>query len=190
MSQQTPYSVTMKDPEANEGRQIGRRALIAAAGLGAVGVVVAETPNILDGARKLTEAEITNAINLGRQQLAEELANLEGIVIDDAIDAAQVAHGAVQNFVLPIVSLLAALTGVTLDAASAAVEKAQQFTQLLNIDLQSLATLDGIIKAWRGNVATFPTLVASVNNTDTQSAELYLTKLKEKLKQDAARTPK
>ncbi len=181
----TSSGTTVQDGE--EGKRLRRRALIAAAGLGIVGVAAAEAPAILDGAKKLTQQEISDAINLGRQQLAEELANLEGVGIDVAIDAANITHGAVQIFVLPIANLVAGLTEVTLSAAKFAVEKAQGFTQLLNIDIQSLQTLDNIFTQWQTNVASFPTIIQAINNTDTTSATTYLTSLKTKLKQDAAK---
>lgn len=177
---------TAIDAQDGEGKQIARRALIAAAGLGVVGVVAAETPLILDGVKKLAEQQIADAFNLGRQALAKELASIEGVTVDVAIDAANVAHGAVQNFVVPIASLLSGVTAVTLDIASGAVEKAQQFTNLLNIDIQALSLLDGILKQWKANVTAFPAIVQAVNTTDTANAQKYLTTLKSKLKQYAS----
>ncbi len=182
--------VAQTTPDGGEGRQIARRALIAAAGMGVVGVIAAESPAILNEARKLTEQEIQNAINLGRQQLAQELANLEGIGIDTAIEAANITHGAVQLFVVPIANLLAGLTEITLGVAITAVEKAQQFTSLLHIDIQALQNLDGILHQWQANVASFPAVVSAINNTDTQTAENYLRTLKAKLQQDAVAAPK
>lgn len=172
--------------DAEEQKQMGRRALIAAAGLGVVGVVVAEKDNILGGVGHLTQQEIQNAINAGRRALATELANVEGVGLDVAVEVADVTHNAVNFFVVPIAGLLAAFTGVTLDAASFAVEKAQGFTQLLHIDIQALGTLDSILKAWKSSVLAFPAVVQSLNNVDTTAATSYLTNLKAKLEREAA----
>lgn len=173
------------EADAEERKQMGRRALIAAAGLGVVGVVIAEKDNILGGVGHLTEQEIQNAINAGRRALASELANVEGVGIDVAIDVADITHNAVSFFVVPIAGLLSAFTGVTLDAASFAVEKAQGFTQLLHIDIQALGTLDGILKAWKNNVLAFPVVVQSLNNVDTTAAKSYLANLKVTLEREA-----
>ncbi len=172
--------------EAEERKKMGRRALIAAAGLGVVGIAVAEKDQILKGAGNLAEQEIQNAINAGRRELAKELVNLEGIGIDVAENVADITHNAVQLFVLPIANLLAGLTEITLDVASAAVEKAQGFSQLVGLDIQALKTLDGILKTWKANVAVFPIAVASLNNQDTKAAKDYLTNLKAKLEREAA----
>jgi hypothetical protein len=172
--------------DAEERKKMGRRALIAAAGLGVVGIAVAEKDQILNGVGNLTQQEIQNAINAGRRELAKELANVEGIGIDVAENVADITHNAVNLFVLPIASLLAGLTEITLDVASGAVEKAQQFTQLLHIDVQALQTLDGILKQWKANVAVFPIAVKSLNDTDTTSAKTYLNALKAKLEREAA----
>jgi hypothetical protein len=171
---------------AEERRKMGRRALIAAAGLGVVGVAAAEKDRILGGIGDLTQQEINNAVQAGRRALATELANLEGVGIDAAEGVADVTHNAVNLFVVPIASLLAGLTEITLDVCVGAVEKAQGFTQLFNIQIQALQTLDRILKTWRKNVAAFPVVVQSLNNTDTAAAKTYLTALKAKLEREAA----
>jgi hypothetical protein len=183
----TPSSSVALNPEGEERRKMGRRALIAAAGLGVVGAVVAEKDNILSGVGNLTQQEIQNAVTAGRRALAEELANLEGVAITGAVDVAQITHNAVNLFVLPIVNVLAGLTEITLDVAAGAVEKAQSFTQLLHIDIQALQTLDTIFKQWEANVAVFPIAVKSLNDVETGNAEKYLTALKAKLEREAAK---
>lgn len=183
-----PTGGTMSvDAEAEDRQQMGRRALIAAAGLGVVGVVVAEKDNILNGVGNLTQQEIQNAVNAGRRALASELANLEGVGLDVASEVADVTHNAVNFFVVPIANLLSGLTQITLDVAIGAVEKAQGFTQLVHIDVQALGTLDTIMKQWRANVAAFPAVVQSLNNVDTSSAKTYLAALKTKIEREAAK---
>ncbi len=188
MSQQ---SASQQHPEnlspAEERKLMGRRALIAAAGLGIVGIGVAEAPNILGAAGHLTEQELQNAINAGRKALANELVNLETIPVDVAVDVANITHFAVNLFVIPIVDILSGITQVTLDVASFAVEKAQGFSQLLGIDITALKTLDGILKQWKTNVALFPATVQSLNNVDTKAATTYLEALKAKLHAEASK---
>ncbi len=176
------------DADAAERQQMGRRALIAAAGLGVVGVVVAEKDNILKGVGNLTQQEIQNAINAGRQALANELTTLEVdgelIAVGAASAMADVTHNAVNFFVVPIANLLSGLTQITLDVAIGAVEKAQGFTQLLHIDVQALGTLDTIMQQWRTNVAAFPAVLQSLSNVDTASAHKYLSALQVKLERE------
>jgi hypothetical protein len=181
-------AITPGAATADERRKMGRRALIAAAGLGVVGIAVAEKDNILNGVGNLASTEIQNAINAGRKALAQELVNLEGVAVTGAEDAANITYNAVNAFVLPIADLLAGIGEVTLSVASFAVEKAQQFTQLLHIDITALQTLDGILKGWQQNVAAFPTVVASLNNSEHTAAVTYLTKLKATLEREGAQT--
>lgn len=181
-------SITPGAATADERRKMGRRALIAAAGLGVVGIAVAEKDNILNGVGNLASEEIQNAINAGRKALAQELVNLEGVAVTGAEDAANITYNAVNLFVVPIADLLAGIGEVTLSVASFAVEKAQGFTQLLHIDIQALQTLDGILKGWKANVAAFPTAVQSLNNTEHNAAVNYLNSLKAKLEREGAQT--
>ncbi len=102
----TPSSSVALNPEGEERRKMGRRALIAAAGLGVVGAVVAEKDTILSGVGNLTQQEIQNAVTAGRRALAQELANLEGVAITGAVDVAEITHNAVNLFVMPIVNVL------------------------------------------------------------------------------------
>lgn len=193
MNQRDPLS-TAVDTFADDRKKMGRRALIAAAGLGVVGVAAAEAPAILNGVGKLTEQQIQNAINLGRQQLAKELIILKDdtgeIAVNVAEEVSTLTHNAVTFFVEPIAKLLAGLTEITLDIAVGAVEKAQGFSKLLNIDIQALTSLDGILKQWKVNVAFFPSALDTLNRVSEQSDKRYLTTLRKKLEQEAASTNK
>jgi hypothetical protein len=176
------------NPDAEERKQMGRRALIAAAGLGVVGVVVAEKDQILKGAGNLAEAEIQNAINAGRRALASELASLEGIGIDAAEGVADITHNAVNLFVIPIADLLAGLTEITLTVAIGAVSFAQTVANTFTgQQIKAFSSLQTIFNQWKTNVAAFPTVVQSLNNVDTTQAKAYLTALKAKLEQESAK---
>lgn len=179
-------SITDMESDSLERKKMGRRALIAAVGLGIVGVGVAEAPKILDGVGNLTKQELQQAINYGRQQLARELLTVEEIGVDTAVTVSDILHNAVNMFVLPIANLLAGLTEITLGVASAAVEKAQGFTQLIGTDIQALQSLDNILKQWKVNVSAFPYAITSINNIDTKAAHTYLSALKIKLEREAA----
>ena len=172
--------------ETDERKRMGRRALIAAAGLGVVGIGAAEAPKILDGVGQLTNQEIQNAINFGRQQLAKELVVIEDIAINTAIEVADVTRGAVDNFVVPIVSILTSVTEVTLNVARGTVEKVQGAAGLINLDIAALTQLDGILKAWQDGVAKVPQTVKAIGDTDTTHAHTYLAALKLKLDREAA----
>jgi hypothetical protein len=172
--------------EAEERKTMGRRALIAAAGLGVVGAGLYEAPKVLEGAGKLTEQQIQNAINYGRQQLANELINLEEVGVEVAVDVASITHDAVNLFVVPIANLLSGLTEITLDIADGAVIKAKDFTQLLNIQIDALSFLHTLFGQWKQGVAQFPRAVQTLNNTDTQAAKKYLSALQQKLEHEKA----
>ncbi|MBA3825248.1 MAG: hypothetical protein H0X24_15285 [Ktedonobacterales bacterium] len=178
---------TSTSTDAEERKKMGRRALIAAAGLGVVGVAVAEKDRLLQGAGDLAQQEIQNAFNAGRRALAEELASLEGVGIDLAVDVADITHNAVSFFVIPIVKLLTGVTEFTLDIADQALIKAQQFSQLLHVQIQALDFLHGVVETWKSNVAAFPVVAESLNNVDTQNAKTYLAALKTKLQREASK---
>ncbi len=172
--------------DINEQKQIGRRALIAAAGLGLVGIGAAEAPNILNGVGALTQQEIQQAINFGRQQLARELLTVEDVSIDTAITVTNLLHSAVNTFVVPIANVLATVTEDILGGLSAAIEQAETWPGLNNIS--ALKQVDTILKQWKANVALFPNIINALNNVDTTAADTYLSKLKTKLQSEAGKS--
>ncbi len=172
--------------DVNEQKQIGRRALIAAAGLGLVGIGAAEAPNILNGVGALTQQEIQQAINFGRQQLARELLTVEDVSIDTAITVTNLLHSAVNTFVVPIANVLATVTEDILGGLSAAIEQAETWPGLNNIS--ALKQVDTILKQWKANVALFPNIINALNNVDTTAADTYLSKLKTKLQSEAGKS--
>ena len=188
--QTRPYNPAINDVpppnSAGERKKMGRRALIAAAGLGVVGIGAAEAPKILDGVGQLTNQEISNAINFGRQQLAKELQELEGVGVGVAAEVADITGGAVDVFVVPVLDLLAGIGDVTLEVAKKAVELGQGAAGLLNIHIEALKQLDSIFSSWQTSVAKFPQLVKSVSDTDTKNAHTYLAALQKKLEQEAS----
>jgi hypothetical protein len=194
---QSSYSSSEKLPSTNtntpptsaaeERKQMGRRALIAAAGLGVVGIGVAEAPKILDGVGHLTEQELQNAINFGRQQLAKELASIEGVGIEVAVDVAGVTRFAIDYVATPILTVLADVTDGLLGGIRGAVQLAQQFTKLVHAQVTFLQQLDQILAAWQTNVSKFPLMAKAIGDSDTGAAQKYLTALKAKLEQEASK---
>ncbi len=172
--------------DVNEQKQIGRRALIAAAGLGIVGIGAAEAPNILNGVGALTQQEIQQAIDFGRQQLARELLTVEDVGIDTAITVTNLLHSAVNTFVVPIANVLAVVTEDILGGLSAAIEQAETWPGLSNIS--ALKQVDTILKQWKSNVAIFPNIINALNNVDTTAADTYLANLKTKLQSEAGKS--
>ncbi len=173
------------DPE--ERRKMGRRALIAAAGLGVVGVAVAEKDRLLQGAGDLAQQEIQNAFNAGRRALAEEIASLEGVGIDLAVDVADITHNAVNFFVIPIVKLLTGVTDFSLDVAYNALDVIKGAGKLVGLEPSAITFLQQTVKTWKANADTFPIVAQSLNNVDTQNAKTYLTALKTKLQREASK---
>lgn len=188
--QTRPFNPAINDvppPNSADARKkMGRRALIAAGGLAVVGVGAAEAPKILDGVGQLTGQELTNAINFGRQQLAKELQDLEGVGVGVAAEVADITGGAVDVFVIPVLDILAGIGDVTLEVAKKAVELGQGAAGLLNIHVEALKQLDTIFTSWQTSVAKFPQLVKSVSDTDTKKAHTYLLALQQKLEHESA----
>ncbi len=194
---QTAYSPGEKLPSPNtnipppsaaeERKQMGRRALIAAAGLGIVGIGVAEAPKILDGVGHLTEQELQNAINFGRQQLAKELTKLEEIPIEVAADVAGITKGALDNFVVPILNVLTTVTADVVGVVKGAVQFAEGFPALNSSQKGFMQQVVQILGLWQSNLTKVPLLVKTIGDHDTSSAQKYLTALQAKLEQEASR---
>ena len=164
----------MRDVAANSsakaGGAVGRRALIATGGLTAAGVVIAGTPL---------------ALKFGRRQLAIELANLEGIALDAATQAADVTYQAVNLIVMPIADALTGISAESLDNLSIAVEKLRDLAGTFGVDKTALTNLDEMLKAWKQNVVLFPATVEALNRSERDAGKKYLQSLKAKQKREA-----
>ena len=194
---QTSYSSSEKLPStsvntppsspAEERKQMGRRALIAAAGLGVVGIGVAEAPKILDGVGHLTEQELQNAINYGRQQLANELTKLEEIPVGVAAEVAAITKGALDNFVVPILNVLTTVTADVVGVVKGAAQFAGGLPGLNSGQRGFIQQVVQILGLWQSNLTKVPLLVKSIGDQDTEAAHKYLTALQAKLEQEASK---
>src|SRR6185437_13984672 len=103
-------TITPRDETTIQARQkVGRRALIATGGLAALAVGIGEAPL---------------AVNWGRRQLADELANLEGVGLDTASAAVDATYQAVNIIVMPIAQALTEISADSLDGLIFAMEQA------------------------------------------------------------------
>src|SRR5262249_48962124 len=98
----------------------GRRALLAAAGVGVCAAGVELVPIAVKRAGDFTQAQVSSAfeagVDQGRRALLDELAQLEGITLEGAISVAELTRLAVKVFVLPLAQLNATITGDLLSA--------------------------------------------------------------------------
>ncbi len=167
----TPSTSTQVETPQKTGK-MGRRALIATGALAALGVGVIEAPL---------------AINFGRRQLAEELANLEGIGLDTASGAVNATYQAVNLIVMPIAQGLTAISADSLDGLLLVVDNARQIPGLDGTTIGALDALDQILRGWKQNVALFPATVAALDRVPRDAGVRYLAALKAKQKADAAK---
>jgi|GEM_PF-6505697 len=157
------------DTQVELRKKLGRRALLTAGGtVVAAGIIVAEAPL---------------AAHYGRRLLAEEIANLEGIALDDASKAADITAQAVEVIVMPIAS---ALSGLSIDSLNAIAAGIDAVEKIPGIDPTALNALKGILAGWKQNVALFPATIKTLNETNRDAGKKYLASLKAKQQHDAA----
>ena len=98
-----PETVATRAPTSGA---VGRRALLAVTATAGVCGVCGVTALAVPQLRNSLEQDATA---LGRQALAHELTSLEGVTLDDAIEAAEITEAAIRFLVLPLAQLVATL---------------------------------------------------------------------------------
>ena len=161
---------------APKSSAVGRRALLAVAATGVVGVTALAIPQV----RNSLEQEATA---LGRQALAHELASLEGITLDEAIKAAEITQAAVRFLVLPLAQLVATIGGDGLMVLLSALTTATHVLSSVDITVAGLSGLRDTVASWHEHIASLPIALTSYATADIASAEAYLTTLKKQTQQ-------
>jgi hypothetical protein len=156
-----------KEATTSSARKVGRRTLIATGGIAALAVGIAEAPL---------------AINWGRRQLAEDLANLEGIGLDTAIAAVDATYDAVNIIVMPIATTL---TEISADSLGVLVDAVEALKNVPGVDVGAINALAQILTAWKANVALFPKTVNALEQVPRDAGKRYLTALEAKQKTEA-----
>jgi hypothetical protein len=160
-----------QSPGAPKSSAVGRRALLAVAATGVVGVTALAIPQI----RTTLEQD---ASTLGRQALTHELASLEGITLDDAIKAAEITQAAVRFLVLPLAQLVATIGGDGLAVLLAGLTTATNALGSVHITVAGLRGLRDTVASWHEHIASLPIALTSYATANIANAETYLKALK------------
>ena len=124
-------------------------------------------------------------IAAGRQALLSELAQLEGVPIDAAIEVAQLTRLAVLYIVRPLAQLFATIAGDALGAFIAAITSAQQHLASINVHITQLDQLKTLFTQWQQGVQQLPISLTHYATADIDSAENYLKSLKKQIQQQS-----
>jgi hypothetical protein len=130
------------------------------------------------GATQLAPYAEQQLLDAERQRVLQELANLEGVSLDAAIQAAEITRVAVQVIVLPLARLVSTLGGGALSLLLAAVTTARNVVSALHLPTATLDDLITLFTSWRDGAATLPIALDAYSTADIDSAEAYLRALK------------
>ena len=172
----------------NTGK-LGRRALVGVAAVSVCAAGVALTPTAERLAQQVGQAAIDQAyaagIAAGRQALLGELAQLEGVPIDAAIEVAKLTRLAVLYIVRPVAQLFATITGDALGGLVSAINSAQSHLASINVHIDQLDQLKSLLSEWQQGVEQLPVALTHYATADIDSAENYLKSLKKQIQQQA-----
>ncbi len=173
----SPTGSASQSPKAPTSPAVGRRrALLAVAATGVVGVTALAVPQIRTTLEQDAEA-------LGRKALAHELASLEGIGLDEAIKAAEITQAAVRFLVLPLAQLVATIGGDGLAVLLAALTTATNVLASVDISVTALSGLRDTVASWHEHIASLPIALTSYSTANITNAEAYLKALKKQTQQ-------
>lgn len=185
--------LTVSDGESNKPKgngKVARRALLAVAGVGVCAAGVGLAPVAVKKAGDFTQTQVSDAftagVNQGRQALLDELAQLEGITLDGAINIAELTRLAVKVIVLPLAQLNATITGGVLSVFDSALSTARDNLNKINVHIDPLNNLQQLVETWRVNVAQLPMELDAYVTADINGAESYLKALKQKIADERA----
>lgn len=178
---------TPEPPSASPSAgKLGRRALLAAGGLGlaAAGAAVA-VPVAVQKTENAAKQQAEQAAAQAKQDLIAELQHLEteaGIIgLDAAIDAAGATLWATQHIFVPLSSLIATIGGDALGTLISLIGQASGFLGFLRVDTTPLQDLSATLQTWRTNLQQLPASLKQGATANVSGAELYLAALKQKL---------
>ncbi|HLY29938.1 MAG TPA: hypothetical protein VKQ36_02810 [Ktedonobacterales bacterium] len=188
----TPSTVrpveTAPTPSANTPSQkgkIGRRALLAAGGVGACAVGVALVPvaisELENYASNQAHQALENGIQQGEQAIINDLAVLEGVALDDAILVAKWTKLGVDYIVRPVATVVAAIGDAALSGLSAALGDLDGGLHAVHVDITQIHALRQIVQSWHDNVNKLPIALTAYGDADSEAALKYLQALKKKV---------
>jgi hypothetical protein len=119
-----------------------------------------------------------DATALGRQALAHELTSLEGVTLDDAIQAAEITEAAVRFLVLPLAQLVATLGGDGLAVLLSGLTTATNVLGSVHVTIAGLSGLRNTVASWHSHISSLPIALTSYTTANITNAEAYLKALK------------
>jgi hypothetical protein len=186
-SAEQPTTVAPASTPQRDTGKLGRRALVGVAAVSVCAAGVALTPAAERLAQQVGQAAIDQAyaagIAAGRQALLGELAQLEGVPIDAAIEVAKLTRLAVLYVVRPVAQLFATIAGDALGGLIAAINSAQSHLASINVHIDQLDQLKTLFGQWQHGVEQLPVSLTSFATADIDSAESYLNALKKHIQQ-------
>lgn len=182
-----PTTVAPASAPRRDNGKLGRRALVGVAAVSVCAAGVALTPAAERLAQQVGQAAVEQAyaagIEAGRQALLGELAQLEGVPIDAAIEVAKLTRLAVLYVVRPVAQLFATIAGDALGGMIAAINSAQSHLASINVHIDQLDQLKSLFGQWQQGVKQLPIELTSYATADIDSAESYLNALKKHIQQ-------
>ena len=179
---------------------ISRRKLLVGLGLVAAGGVAAyelgpKIPQAINDVGTNLEHQIQDAYNKGlaagaeavRKEFVTSLNNLEGVSLQGAMAAARLTRLAYDDFVSPLVTLAATVTGDFLGVTLQAVISARGFLAKFNQDNSTLAALETVLTTWVKQVKAVPLEIQTITDADLDGAQAYLRALQRKLQDETAK---
>lgn len=184
----TPGAAPVATGEHKRGTgALGRRALVGVAAVSVCAAGVALTPTAERIAQQVGQQAVEDAyaagIAAGRQALLSELAQLEGVPLDAAIQVAELTRLAVLYIVRPVAQLFATVAGDALGGFIAAISSAQDHLSSINIHISQLDQLKSLLSQWQQGVQQLPIALTQYATADIDSAENYLKALKKQIQQ-------
>lgn len=180
-------------PSAGGSGKFARRALLATGAVVLCGGAAAATPLVVKQVEAATQAEVQAAfqagVNQARQDLINELQNLEGVSLAAAIDAAELTKLAVKYIVGPVSDFLVAIGAGALDVAISALQivlNGLHFIPNSSGIAKPIQALQMMLTTWRDNLLNIPQDLTTYVTWDINSAETYLKLLQTKLQSEEA----
>lgn len=165
--------MSVKNAEVKSGPRIGRRAALAAVGVGVVGAGALAAPTLVP----LAEQRIQQA---ERDAILGEIGNLEGVSLDAAIRAAEITRAAVQVIVLPVARLVSRLGSGALNLIIGSLNAAINALNVIHVRVDLITGLRDVLVTWNNNLNALPIKLSDYTTADITSAEKYLKSLKQK----------
>ncbi len=156
-----------------------------AVGVALVPVAVSELENYASNA---AHQALTDGIAQGEQAIINDLAVLEGVALDDAIQIAEWTKLAVDFIVKPIATGVAFIGDGLLDGLNSALADLDGGLHAINIHVTQIHALRKMVQSWHDNLHNLPIALTAYGDADTLAALKYLKALKAKVQESGGKT--